>query len=180
MKKLVAYHTVTLQVLQRVSSKYIAYLYIYDSIHRVSICSFQKYSILSFSHSIVCVESEKFGSPLENETYDGMIGQVQANETDTMFAFFPYDSVDHEPGIFLPAPIPAFSPHMYSAKVFGKSKAGLDVLYQMTNFTINEWLYWFCTLILCSILYVMSIHVSEISFEWKLNGEKIIPNFFDS
>ena len=103
---------------------------------------------------MICIDlkDSNYGSPSANGTYDGMIGQVQANITNTVMAMFPYDSIPFEPGVFVPAPMPAFLPHIYSGKISGKNNSGLDILYLYSNFTVPEWMYLLVTLTLSVIL----------------------------
>lgn len=86
-----------------------------------------------------------------------MIGEIQRNEVNSAFSFLPYDSVPDEPGIFVPAPIFAFSPFIYSTKHHNGDVIHLNILSLYTNFSSEEWTYWFTAFTLCSAILV-SMH----------------------
>ena len=105
------------------------------------------------SYSNVCLDTHGFGSDQGNGSYDGLIGFVQRNECNTVYAFVPYDSVPNEPGIFIPCFISAFSPFIYSSKITGTERR-LNILHLYTNFTPHTWIYWIVSLTVCATLLV--------------------------
>ena len=114
-----------------------------------------------------------------NGTYDGMIGLIQSNVVNTVYNFFPYASVRHEPGFMVPAPVPTFTPHIYSAKIHGEKKQGLDVLHLFTNFTPAMWLYWLIVLTLCSITsLIMKYSANENCSKFQICSE-FADSFWD-
>lgn len=96
--------------------------------------------------------------------YDGMIGFVQRNETNTFMQLVRTDSTPNEPGIFVPFPGMYDSPKMYSQKPKVEKFIFSDVLYLWTNFTIETWYYFFILFLISSLLFL---------FFKMLLGEKI-------
>ena len=98
----------------------------------------------------MCIDANAIGKRLPNGTYDGMIGYVQSNRTNTVSQYFPYDVISDSPGILVQSPIPSFTPHIYSANIRGKPKVN-DILNLFSNFSPAIWFFWLISLTLCSI-----------------------------
>lgn len=109
---------------------------------------------LFHSSTIKCLDALSVGSYYLNGSYDGLIGSVQRNETNSFIGLVPYDSLFNEPAIFIPAPTPAFTPHIYSVKIQGGHKTDLDILYLYTNFEIKTWIYWLIAFCITSTILV--------------------------
>lgn len=86
--------------------------------------------------------------------YDGMIGFVQRNETNTFIQTVRTDSTPNKPGIFVPFPGMHDSPKIYSQKPKVETFIFSDVLYLWTNFTIETWYYFLISFITSSLLFL--------------------------
>lgn len=89
-----------------------------------------------------------------------MIGIVQSNITNANIVSIPYGSIPHEPGYFVPAPMPPFAPHIYSRRIKGDSFKH-DILFLFTNMPLDSWFYWMIAMIICSILCIIIVHAME-------------------
>ena len=97
-----------------------------------------------------------------NGTYDGMIGLVQSNRISIPNQYFPYGIVFNEPGVMVQSLFASFTPHIYSAKIKGESKLGLDVLHLCTNFSHTIWFYWVLVLTLFSVICIILRHRKKV------------------
>lgn len=134
-------------------------------------------SILSLcfpcSSTIVCSKYKFLGTYNEStELYDGAIGEVQRNEMNTFMALVPY-STPYEPGVFVPAPMPAFAPKIYSVPAEAEYIPTNDILYLYANYTAAMWAFIFIALGICSLILVM--FDIAISNENAISGETDTP-----
>lgn len=111
------------------------------------------------------------GTANESGIYDGAIGMVRSNKTNLVYSYFPYNIIDHEPGYFVPSPVPYSVPHIYSKRIYGKSQAGIHVLYVFFNFSPSIWFYWLISMTICSILILLVIQYQ--SSDHKIRFKKI-------
>ena len=68
-------------------------------------------------------------------------------------AMVPYN-IPNEPGIFIPSPLPAFAPQIYSKALDPVEIPRNDILYLFTNFSPTMWIYLFIALLLCSVILI--------------------------
>ena len=106
----------------------------------------------------VDVKDTHTGHLYPNGTYDGLIGLVQSNQISMPNQYFPYSIVFNEPGVMVQSLFPPFTPYIYSVKIKGESKLGLDVLYLCPNFSATIWFYWLISLTLFSIFCLILKH----------------------
>lgn len=82
------------------------------------------------------METAKIGEVINDETceYDGFIGAVQRNETNSFLQFVRPDSTPCEPGYFITFSELDDSPKIYSVRPASKEIGVHDILYLWTNF----------------------------------------------
>ena len=132
----------------------------------ITYCIFHSVSILA--------SAAKVGAVINDTTcqYDGMVGNVQRNESDTFSNWVRPDSTPCEPGYFL-----TFCEIDDSPKIFSVRKESIevdvqDILYLWTNFGIDIWMYFLISITLCAAM-LMMLSSSDIHL-------KSIEIFFDS
>lgn len=102
--------------------------------------------------------------------YDGMIGYVQRNQSDSMLQFVRTDSTPCEPGHFLHFSNMEDSPKIYSLKNQANFTQLIDILYLWTNFNSSIWIYILISATICAIILVSIVKLfTDISIRKIVN-----------
>lgn len=68
----------------------------------------------------------------DSGSFSGAIGEISRSELNTALLVVPY-TTPNDQGIFVVAPLPLFSPNIYSVPVTSKNTQAVDILGQYTQ-----------------------------------------------